>query len=128
MLNSLRIAQLRALHRTTLRSVLARSRLSTTTMAQAAVRIEQDSMGELEVPADKCEHCLDANWLSVIPLLLARLYGCQTARSLINFDIGNDVMPRELIRAFGILKQVVRVSQPLQLQSLNACYIGCCQD
>ena len=35
------------------------------------VRIEADTMGELEVPAD-------------------RYYGCQTARSLINFDIGED--------------------------------------
>ncbi len=43
-------------------------------------------MGELEVPAEK-------------------YYGCQTARSLINFDIGDDLMPRGVIRAFGILKQ-----------------------
>ena len=50
------------------------------------MRIEKDTMGELEVPAD-------------------RYYGCQTARSLINFDIGDDVMPRGIIRAFGILKQ-----------------------
>ena len=50
------------------------------------VRIEADTMGELEVPADK-------------------YYGCQTARSLINFDIGDDLMPRGVIRAFGILKQ-----------------------
>jgi fumarate hydratase class II len=50
------------------------------------VRIEADTMGELEVPAD-------------------RYYGCQTARSLINFDIGDDKMPRGVIRAFGILKQ-----------------------
>ena len=50
------------------------------------VRIEADTMGELEVPAD-------------------RYYGCQTARSLINFDIGEDKMPRGVIRAFGILKQ-----------------------
>jgi len=50
------------------------------------VRIEADTMGELEVPAD-------------------RYYGCQTARSLINFDIGQDTMPRGVIRAFGILKQ-----------------------
>ena len=49
-------------------------------------RIESDTMGELEVPAD-------------------RYYGCQTARSLINFDIGGDKMPRGVIRAFGILKQ-----------------------
>ena len=49
-------------------------------------RVEIDTMGEIEVPAD-------------------RYYGAQTARSLINFDIGEDRMPRSLIRAFGILKQ-----------------------
>src|SRR5437660_8550701 len=49
-------------------------------------RSETDSMGAIEVPAD-------------------RYYGAQTARSLIHFDIGHDVMPRELIRAFGILKK-----------------------
>src|SRR6185295_11238861 len=45
-----------------------------------------DSMGKIEVPVD-------------------RYYGAQTARSLIHFDIGNDTMPPELIRAFGILKK-----------------------
>ena len=50
------------------------------------VRVETDTMGEIEVPAD-------------------RYYGAQTARSLINFDIGEDRMPRSVIRAFGILKQ-----------------------
>jgi fumarate hydratase, class II len=49
-------------------------------------RIESDSMGQIEVPAD-------------------RYYGAQTARSLIHFDIGNDTMPAELIRAFGVLKK-----------------------
>ncbi len=49
-------------------------------------RIETDSMGEIEVPADK-------------------YWGAQTQRSLIYFNIGADVMPRELIRAFGILKK-----------------------
>ncbi len=48
-------------------------------------RIETDTMGEMEVPGDT-------------------YYGCQTARSLVNFDIGEDVMPKPLIRAFGILK------------------------
>ncbi|MDA0715395.1 MAG: class II fumarate hydratase [archaeon] len=52
----------------------------------ADTRIESDTMGEIEVPND-------------------RYYGCQTARSLINFDIGNDTMPARVIRAFGILKQ-----------------------
>ncbi|MGB0034339.1 MAG: class II fumarate hydratase [Candidatus Acidiferrales bacterium] len=53
---------------------------------KAATRIESDSMGKIEVPAD-------------------RYYGAQTARSLIHFDIGRDTMPPELIRAFGILKK-----------------------
>src|SRR6266566_5232475 len=49
-------------------------------------RTESDSMGQIEVPAD-------------------RYYGAQTARSLMHFAIGKDTMPRELIRAFGILKK-----------------------
>jgi fumarate hydratase class II len=49
-------------------------------------RIETDSMGEIEVPADK-------------------YYGAQTQRSLIHFNIGYDTMPREMIRALGILKK-----------------------
>ena len=53
---------------------------------EGEVRIESDTMGELEVPAD-------------------RYYGCQTARSLLNFDIGHDTMPLGVIRGFGILKQ-----------------------
>src|SRR5437764_8949784 len=32
-------------------------------------------------------------------------WGAQTQRSLLHFNIGNDVMPREMIRAFGILKK-----------------------
>jgi fumarate hydratase class II len=50
------------------------------------MRVESDSMGKIEVPMD-------------------RYYGAQTARSLIHFDIGTDVMPPELIRAFGVLKK-----------------------
>jgi fumarate hydratase class II len=53
---------------------------------KAQTRIESDSMGKIEVAAD-------------------RYYGAQTARSLIHFDIGRDTMPPELIRAFGILKK-----------------------
>jgi fumarate hydratase, class II len=49
-------------------------------------RIERDSMGEIEVPSSK-------------------YYGAQTARSLKFFDIGDDRMPREMIRALGILKK-----------------------
>ena len=51
-----------------------------------ATRIESDSMGEIEVSADK-------------------YWGAQTERSLLHFNIGYDVMPREMIRAFGILKK-----------------------
>ena len=50
------------------------------------VRIESDSMGEIEVPADT-------------------YWGAQTQRSLLHFNIGDDKMPREMIRAFGILKK-----------------------
>jgi fumarate hydratase class II len=52
----------------------------------APTRTETDSMGKMEVPAD-------------------RYWGAQTARSLIHFAIGKDTMPPELIRAFGILKK-----------------------
>jgi fumarate hydratase, class II len=50
-----------------------------------ATRTESDSMGEIEVPAD-------------------RYWGAQTQRSLHHFDIGIETMPKPLIRAFGILK------------------------
>ena len=49
-------------------------------------RTETDSMGAIEVPAD-------------------RYWGAQTARSLLHFAIGFDRMPRSVIRAFGILKR-----------------------
>jgi fumarate hydratase, class II len=57
-----------------------------TTPAGVPTRTESDSMGKIEVPTD-------------------RYYGAQTARSLIHFAIGQDTMPAELIRAFGILKK-----------------------
>jgi fumarate hydratase class II len=50
------------------------------------MRTETDSMGPIEVAAD-------------------RYWGAQTQRSLIHFDIGDDRMPREMIRALGILKK-----------------------
>ncbi len=49
-------------------------------------RKETDSLGDVDVPKNA-------------------YYGAQTARSLINFDIGSDIMPRSMIRAFGLLKQ-----------------------
>jgi fumarate hydratase, class II len=59
---------------------------ATQTPTSVPSRTESDSMGKIDVPAD-------------------RYYGAQTARSLIHFDIGKDTMPPELIRAFGILKK-----------------------
>src|SRR5687768_660919 len=53
-------------------------------------RIETDSMGEIEVPTS-------AYW------------GAQTQRSLKHFDIGFDVMPREVIRALGVLKKAAAI-------------------
>src|SRR5580698_869619 len=54
--------------------------------AQVKTRTESDSMGKIEVPANV-------------------YWGAQTQRSLHHFNIGRDVMPPELIRAFGILKK-----------------------
>jgi fumarate hydratase class II len=56
------------------------------TSAESATRTETDSMGPIEVPAD-------------------RYWGAQTQRSLKYFAIGHDIMPEEIIRAFGLLKK-----------------------
>src|SRR5438045_3083882 len=58
----------------------------TTKSTGAPMRSESASMGKIDVPANV-------------------YYGAQTARSLIHFAIGKDIMPSELIRAFGILKK-----------------------
>jgi fumarate hydratase class II len=50
------------------------------------IRVESDSMGKIEVPAD-------------------HYWGAQTERSLLHFAIGHDIMPRSIIRATGILKK-----------------------
>jgi fumarate hydratase class II len=50
------------------------------------VRRETDSMGVVEVPADK-------------------LWGAQTQRSLEHFSIGHDLIPREMITAYATLKK-----------------------
>ena len=61
----------------------------------ASTRIESDTMGEVEVPAD-------------------RYWGAQTARSLHHFAIGEDRMPTPVVRAFGILKEAsARVNNDL---------------
>ena len=60
--------------------------MATSLEPAAATRIESDSMGKVEVPANV-------------------YWGAQTQRSLLHFNIGRDTMPPELIRAFGILKK-----------------------
>jgi fumarate hydratase class II len=54
-------------------------------------RTETDSFGTLQVPADK-------------------YWGAQTQRSLSNFKIGNESLPRPLIRALGIVKRCAALS------------------
>ncbi|HLW97060.1 MAG TPA: class II fumarate hydratase [Candidatus Acidoferrales bacterium] len=56
------------------------------TKPQSPTRIETDSMGQIAVPANV-------------------YWGAQTERSLLHFHCGRDVMPPELIRAFGVLKK-----------------------
>jgi fumarate hydratase class II len=55
-------------------------------MSNADIRVEKDSMGEVSVPASK-------------------LWGAQTQRSLEHFTIGTDLIPREMIAAYAILKK-----------------------
>ena len=56
------------------------------TLNGAGTRTEIDSMGKIDVPNDM-------------------YYGAQSARSLIHFDIGDDVMPPQVIKGMGILKK-----------------------
>jgi fumarate hydratase class II len=56
-----------------------------------ATRRERDSMGEIEVAEDK-------------------LWGAQTQRSIEHFSIGSDLIPREMIRAYAILKEASAVA------------------
>lgn len=64
--------------------------MSEATKQDKATRVETDSMGEIAVEADK-------------------YWGAQTERSLHHFNIGFDVMPREMIRALGILKKAAAI-------------------
>ena len=54
-------------------------------------RIEKDTMGEMQVPADK-------------------YWAAQTERSRLNFKIGGEIMPREITYAFGILKKAAALA------------------
>jgi fumarate hydratase class II len=55
-------------------------------MSDAGIRVEKDSLGDVSVPAGK-------------------LWGAQTQRSLEHFSIGTDLIPREMIAAYAILKK-----------------------
>ncbi len=59
------------------------------------MRIERDSLGEVEVPADA-------------------YYGAQTQRAIGNFRIGQEKFPREFIRAHGIVKKAAAIVNHLQ--------------
>ncbi len=66
-------------------------------MMETEFRVEQDSMGQIEVPSD-------------------RYWGAQTQRSVQNFKIGGERFPREMIWALGIVKQsVAEVNRDLGL-------------
>src|SRR5262247_4780661 len=60
--------------------------MTTNTASNGTFRKETDSLGEVDVPADK-------------------LWGAQTQRSLEHFSIGKDLIPREMITAYAILKK-----------------------
>src|SRR5262249_40518674 len=61
--------------------------MNSASITQASgVRKETDSLGEVDVPSSK-------------------LWGAQTQRSLEHFSIGQDVMPREMVAAYAILKK-----------------------
>src|SRR5438552_1444565 len=72
----------------------------------AKTRIETDTFGPIEVPADK-------------------YWGAQTQRSLENFRIGEERMPLPLIRALGLVKRAAaEVNQSLKLlERMRACAI-----
>src|SRR6202040_3762292 len=55
------------------------------------MRKETDSLGMVEVPADK-------------------LWGAQTQRSLEHFSIGKDLIPREMITSYAILKKAAAIA------------------
>ena len=73
-------------------------------------RIERDSMGKMQVPAD-------------------RYWGAQTQRSYQNFKIGTERMPQEIIRAFGILKKAAAMANhslgKLDEENLNVISQAC---
>ncbi len=80
--------------------------MSAETQTAKETRIETDSMGPVEVAADM-------------------YWGAQTERSLHHFNIGFDVMPREMIRALGLLKKAAaQVNHELKPDKMTAEKLG----
>jgi uncharacterized membrane protein YgaE (UPF0421/DUF939 family) len=65
------------------------------------IRKETDSLGEVNVPADK-------------------LWGAQTQRSLEHFSIGKDLIPREMIMAYTVLKKAAANANHAALSRIAA--------
>src|SRR5580698_1267864 len=78
-----------------LRTYSRKDNIVTTTTAEEikvqSVRKESDSLGFVEVPADK-------------------LWGAQTQRSLQHFSIGKDLIPREMITSYAVLKKAAAIA------------------
>jgi hypothetical protein len=66
-------------------------------------RLESDSMGTIEVPA---EH----------------YWGAQTQRSLIHFSIGDDRMPKAVYHAYGDIKKAAAIVNITSVLSLESCF------
>jgi fumarate hydratase class II len=64
------------------------------------IRMEADSFGGIEVPADK-------------------LWGAQTQRSLQRFSIGQNLIPREMIAAYAILEAPLQIKPRLALMRIQ---------
>ncbi len=74
-------------------------------------RVEMDSMGTVNVPAD-------------------RYWGAQTQRSLIHFSIGGDRMPKEAYHAYGVVKKAAALVNEAdgRLEDWKAAVIACVAD
>jgi len=76
---------------------------SITEVSVVGVRKERDSLGEVNVQSDK-------------------LWGAQTQRSLEHFSIGHDLMPREMIAAYAILKKAAATANHSGGRLNDDCY------
>src|ERR1700724_4844788 len=70
---------------------MAESKQNASRELRSNLRQEMDSLGEVDVPADK-------------------LWGAQTQRSLEHFSIGKDLIPREMITAYATLKKAAAIA------------------